>query len=70
MEAPQMARVTTYGGERVHEWSNTRTVQHWQLEVDGRFIADTSIPSDAELFQRIAQVWNGYLQEHFGDLLP
>lgn len=50
------ARVETYGGEE-NEFSY-RTVQHWQLVVDGFFVADTSAPQHAEMFERIAEAWN------------
>lgn len=41
------ARVWTHGGEN-------NTIKHWTLQIDGRDIAFTSIPSDGELFERIA----------------
>lgn len=44
------AKVSTYGGGGY--------VRHWQLHVDGRFIADTSIPADGDLYERIATALN------------
>jgi hypothetical protein len=57
------AKVITYGGVKVPAYyvhsdappaPMMRTVKHWQLIIDGLFIADTSVPEQAELFKRIA----------------
>jgi hypothetical protein len=48
------AEVTTYGGNRAED--GYCTVQHWQLYVDGEFIADTSNSAQADLFHKIAQI--------------
>lgn len=53
------ARVTTYGGTPWRKNPNIRTVQHWQLEVDGEFLADSSIPSYEAWFKSIADRLNG-----------
>lgn len=45
--------VTTYGGERT--LGGFRTVQHWQLTIAGRFIADTSDPRTADLYRKIVE---------------
>jgi hypothetical protein len=48
-------RVTTYGGE----WEGGfQTVQHWQLIVDGQFVADSSTPQDRRLYERIVEAIN------------
>lgn len=46
------AKVTTYGGASEYLPGG---VQHWQLRVAGEFIADTSQPRLAALFERIAR---------------
>lgn len=56
-----IATVVTYGGEDTGHRMNDkpiRTVRHWQLYVNDRFVADTSIPADADLFQAIADACN------------
>jgi hypothetical protein len=52
-----VANVTTYGGEPgTSHWY--RSVQHWQLHVDGVFVADTDQPEMRNRFYRIAEVIN------------
>jgi hypothetical protein len=45
------AHISTYGTE-------AGSTQHWQLFVDGLFIAETSVPEHLVVFQRIADVVN------------
>lgn len=47
------ARITTYGGEN-------HTIRHWQLEVGGVFIADTSSPHIRDLYQKIVDRINWF----------
>ena len=46
----ETAKVTTSGGGGI--------VQHWQLVIDGKFIADTSAPHTAAHFRSIADRLN------------
>jgi len=48
---PLRAEISTYGGGI--------TSQHWQLRVDGEFIADTCAPHHLALWQRIVDAING-----------
>lgn len=50
------ARVTTYGNDLTSD--GLRTVQHWQLKIDGEFLADTSSPNRAKWFLTIADAIN------------
>lgn len=50
------AKVTTYGGEV--GTSGIKTVQHWQLEYKGKFIADTSEEYVANLFHEMCAELN------------
>ena len=54
------AHVSTYGDDLV---DGVHTVKHWQLDVDGQFIADTAQPKLAELFVRIADTINGEVKK-------
>lgn len=50
------AKVGTHGGEPVSPGSHFRTVQHWQLYVDGRFIADSSLAVDRKIYEAIVEI--------------
>ena len=58
--------ILTYGGKDQSVWSdwsrsyvNVDTVQHWQLEFDGQFIADTSAPHHLRKWEELAALANG-----------
>ena len=54
------ARITTYGGEPVNDQPGAaRSMQHWQLEVDGQFIADTSARHELPVWEAIVEAING-----------
>lgn len=50
-----IANVTTYGGD---ERPIPRSAKTWQLNVNGRFIADSTFTIDRDLYEEIAAVLN------------
>ena len=64
--AKNHAYVSTYGGKNSRVWDATPgrgwvtidTVQHWSLHFRGQFIADTSVPEEARLFEDMVELLN------------
>ena len=51
------AEILVYGGDIMP--SNSVTIKHWQLWVDGYFLGDTAIPETGSLYQKIVDKING-----------
>lgn len=65
-KATSRTYVATYGGQGSRIWDATPgmgwtiadTVQHWSLHFKGQFIADTSVPEIARLFEDMVEILN------------